>query len=154
VRRSVFALMLVRAPGTITDGGNASGEQLCCDIHQEWLFNLVCYVTQDRSGGCDSESAARHDSRFSGHGVDREAFDSFETYLRGLVGGEPIQQGWQAVWQLPAETALSATMGKELKQRGLNFAGPTIVYYVMRAVAMVTDHTADNFRYGEVAAMG
>jgi hypothetical protein len=81
VQRSVFALMLVRAPGMIIDGGNASGEQLCCGIHQVWLFNLVCYVTQDRSGGCDNESAARHDSRLFGRGVDREALDSFEIYL-------------------------------------------------------------------------
>jgi DNA-3-methyladenine glycosylase I len=72
-----------------------------------------------------------------------------------LVGGEPTQKGWQTMWQLPAKTGLSAeAIGKDLKKRGLGFAGPTIVYYVMRAVAMVNDHTADNFRYGEVAVMG
>jgi DNA-3-methyladenine glycosylase I len=70
------------------------------------------------------------------------------------VDCQPIQKGWQTVRQLPAETALSATIGKDLKQRGLNFAGPTIVYAFIQAVAMVNDHTADSFRYGEVAAMG
>ena len=55
--------------------------------------------------------------------------------------------------QLPAETPLSNKISKDLKQRGFNFVGPTIVYAHMQATGMVNDHTTDCFRYEEVKAL-
>jgi DNA-3-methyladenine glycosylase I len=49
---------------------------------------------------------------------------------------------------LPASTPLSATVSKELKQRGFKFVGPVIVYAWMQAVGMVNDHASDCFRRG------
>jgi DNA-3-methyladenine glycosylase I len=52
--------------------------------------------------------------------------------------------------EVPAETAQSKAMSKELKRRGFRFVGPTICYAFMQAVGMVNDHTVDCFRYEEV----
>jgi DNA-3-methyladenine glycosylase I len=51
---------------------------------------------------------------------------------------------------LPAQTEESITLSKDLKKRGFNFVGPTIVYAHMQATGMVNDHTTDCFRYREV----
>ena len=52
--------------------------------------------------------------------------------------------------ELPAKTAESDAMSKDLKKRGFSFVGSTICYAYMQAVGMVNDHTADCFRYKEV----
>jgi DNA-3-methyladenine glycosylase I len=66
------------------------------------------------------------------------------------VDGEPIDNGWQTMSQLPAKTELSETIRKDLKNRGFSFVGPTIVYAFMQAVGMVIDHTVDCFRYQDL----
>ncbi len=42
--------------------------------------------------------------------------------------------------QVPAQTAMSEDLSRELKQRGFNFCGPVIVYAFAQAVGMVNDH--------------
>jgi DNA-3-methyladenine glycosylase I len=49
--------------------------------------------------------------------------------------------------EVPASTALSAKLARDLKQRGFKFCGPTIVYAFMQAVGMVNDHLVDCHRY-------
>jgi DNA-3-methyladenine glycosylase I len=83
----------------------------------------------------------------------QEEFGSFDAYIWGFVDGRPIQNSWENMSQLPAKTALSETISKDLKKRGFSFVGPTIVYAFMQAVGLVNDHTADCFRYHEVTAM-
>ena len=83
----------------------------------------------------------------------QEEFGSFDAYIWGFVGGEPSQNNWQTMSELPAKTELSETISKDLKKRGFNFVGPTIIYAFMQAVGMVNDHTMDCFRYREIAAM-
>jgi DNA-3-methyladenine glycosylase I len=53
--------------------------------------------------------------------------------------------------QLPARTAVSDALSKDLKKRGFAFVGSTICYAFMQAVGMVNDHTVDCFRYRELA---
>ena len=62
----------------------------------------------------------------------------------------PIQDAWKHGSQIPAETPLSNKISRDLKQRGFNFVGPTIIYAHMQATGMVKDHTTDCFRYAEV----
>jgi DNA-3-methyladenine glycosylase I len=81
-------------------------------------------------------------------------FGSFDAYIWGFVDGRPIRNGWTAMSDLPAETELSRTISKDLRQRDFNFVGPTIIYAFMQAAGMVNDHTVDCFRYGEIAALG
>jgi DNA-3-methyladenine glycosylase I len=73
--------------------------------------------------------------------------DSLDELLWRFVGGAPLQNSWKTVAEIPAETAESKAMSKELKRRGFRFVGPTICYAFMQAVGMVNDHTLDCFRY-------
>jgi DNA-3-methyladenine glycosylase I len=78
---------------------------------------------------------------------------SFVEHLWSFVGGHAIQNGFTQTDQLPAETAESAAMSKDLKKRGFRFVGPTTMYAFMQATGLVNDHTVDCFRYAEVAAL-
>ena len=78
----------------------------------------------------------------------QEAFGSFDTYIWQFVGGQPIQNAWTSLSDIPAKTPESTAMSKDLRQRGFNFVGPTICYAFMQATGMVNDHVVDCFRYG------
>ena len=84
----------------------------------------------------------------------REEFGSFDNYIWNFVDGKPIQNAWKHGSQIPAETPLSNKISRDLKRRGFNFVGPTIVYAHMQATGMVNDHTTDCFRYSEIRALG
>ncbi len=84
----------------------------------------------------------------------REEFGSLDSYLWSFVDGTPVQNAWTSMAELPASTALSDRMSKDLKKRGFNFVGSTICYAFMQAVGMVNDHTTDCFRYREVQKLG
>jgi len=77
----------------------------------------------------------------------QKEFGSFDRYLWAFVGGKPLQNRWQTLKEVPAETAESRALSKDLKTRGFNFVGPTICYAFMQAVGMVNDHTVDCFRH-------
>jgi DNA-3-methyladenine glycosylase I len=68
--------------------------------------------------------------------------------------GRAIQNHWQGLGSIPAETAESRAMSRELKRRGFRFVGPTICYALMQSIGMVNDHTVDCFRHAEVASAG
>jgi DNA-3-methyladenine glycosylase I len=82
----------------------------------------------------------------------REEFGSFDAYVWGFVGGEPIVGGWEALGEIPAETAESLAMSKDMRARGFRFVGPTVCYAFMQAVGLVNDHTTGCFRYRELVA--
>ena len=67
----------------------------------------------------------------------------FARYLWGFVDGRPIRNAWKSTAEVPAETELSQKLSKDLKARGANFVGPTIVYAFMQAVGMVNDHLVE-----------
>ena len=81
----------------------------------------------------------------------QDELGGLDPYLWGFVDGKPIQNRWRSLADLPAETAESKTMSKDLKSRGFRFVGPTICYAFMQAVGMVNDHATTCFRYREVA---
>lgn len=80
----------------------------------------------------------------------REEFGSFDTYLWRFVGGSPRRNDWQSLGGLPAQTAESDAMSKDLRRRGCSFAGSTICYALMQATGMVNDHVVECFRYAEI----
>jgi len=84
----------------------------------------------------------------------REEFGAFDHYIWDFVDGKPIQNAWQHGAQIPAHTPLSNKISKDLKQRGFNFVGPTIIYAHMQATGMVNDHTTDCFRHAELQDVG
>jgi DNA-3-methyladenine glycosylase I len=78
-------------------------------------------------------------------------FGSFDAYMWGFVNGRPLQNAWRSLAEIPAATELSRAISKDLRKRGFNFVGPTIVYAFMQAVGLVNDHTVDCFRYAALA---
>ena len=80
----------------------------------------------------------------------QEEFGSFDAYIWGFVGGQPIVNTWESLRQLPAETAESRALSKDLKGRGFSFVGPTIMYAHMQAIGLVNDHLVSCFRYHEI----
>src|SRR5690348_12625440 len=78
--------------------------------------------------------------------VQRE-FGSFDPYVWQFVGGSPRVNRWRKMSEVPARTAESDAMSKDLQRRGFRFVGSTICYAFMQAVGMVNDHLADCFRY-------
>ena len=83
----------------------------------------------------------------------QEEFGSFDQYIWEYVGHNPIINSWTQMHQLPAFTPLSETISKDLKKRGFNFVGPTIIYAHMQATGMVNDHIVSCFRYNQVIQM-
>lgn len=76
---------------------------------------------------------------------------SFANYLWGFVDGAPIQNRWRSMAEVPATTAISDNISKDMKQLGFRFFGSTICYAHMQAMGMVNDHTIDCFRHAECA---
>jgi DNA-3-methyladenine glycosylase I len=76
--------------------------------------------------------------------------DSLSDYIWSFVDGEPKVNRFRKLSELPAETAESKAMSKDLKKRGFRFVGPTVCYGFMQACGLVNDHTVDCFRYREV----
>ncbi|WP_207229397.1 DNA-3-methyladenine glycosylase I [Ktedonosporobacter rubrisoli] len=80
----------------------------------------------------------------------QEKFGSFDAFLWRFVDGQPRQNCWPCREDVPARTAESDALSKELKRRGFVFVGSIICYSFMQAIGMVNDHTIDCFRWHEV----
>jgi len=80
----------------------------------------------------------------------QDEFGSFDSFIWKFVDGQPIQNQWSRMKDIPAETEASRDMSRGLKQRGFKFVGPTICYAFMQAVGMVNDHLTTCFRYREI----
>jgi DNA-3-methyladenine glycosylase I len=80
----------------------------------------------------------------------QQEFGSFDAYIWGFVGPAPVQNRWQTLADLPAQTPVSQAMSRDLVRRGFRFVGPTICYAFMQAVGMVNDHVVDCFRHPEL----
>jgi len=76
----------------------------------------------------------------------REEFGTFDKYIWSFVEGKTIQNKFKSISDLPSQSEVSEKISKDLKKRGMNFVGPTIIYAFMQAVGMVNDHQIDCFR--------
>jgi len=76
-------------------------------------------------------------------------FGSFDAYLAAMVPGPPARLSASAsAGDIPATTAVSDALSKDLRGRGFKFVGSTIVYAFMQSVGLVDDHLPVCFRYG------
>jgi DNA-3-methyladenine glycosylase I len=82
----------------------------------------------------------------------QQEFGSFSEYQWRFVDGAPLQNRRGAIREVPAKTSISDALSKDLKKRGFNFVGSTIVYAHMQAVGMVNDHLVECFRYKKLSA--
>ena len=80
----------------------------------------------------------------------RKEFGSFDKYIWGFSDGKIIKKKWKSWREMPASSELSDEISKNLKRRGMNFIGSTIIYAYMQSIGMVNDHEVGCFRYGEV----
>ena len=76
-------------------------------------------------------------------------FGSFNKYIWSFVDGKPIVNKPKRHGDVPAKTEISDAISKDLKKRGFNFVGSTIMYAFMQATGMVNDHLVSCFRYKE-----
>lgn len=76
-------------------------------------------------------------------------FGSFHRYLWEFSGRKQQINHWKTHEEVPAETALSRDLSKDLKRRGFSFVGPVICYSFLQAVGLVVDHTTQCFKSGE-----
>jgi DNA-3-methyladenine glycosylase I len=81
----------------------------------------------------------------------RDEFGSFDSYIWQFVDGEPIVNRWKNLSEVPAKTAVSDAMSKDLKRRGFNFVGSTIMYAFMQACGLVNDHLVSCFRHRQIS---
>jgi len=80
----------------------------------------------------------------------QDEFGSFDRFIWQFVGGQPRQNAWRSLADIPTHTAESDAMSRELKHWGFKFVGTTICYALMQATGMVNDHTTDCFRHSEL----
>ncbi|HEX5480563.1 MAG TPA: DNA-3-methyladenine glycosylase I [Dehalococcoidia bacterium] len=71
---------------------------------------------------------------------------SFDAYVWSFTGGKQVRERRPALADIPAETALSREMSRDMKRRGFRFVGPTTLYAFMQASGIVDDHVDGCFR--------
>lgn len=80
----------------------------------------------------------------------QEAFGSFDTYLWRFVDGRTVQNAWTEQRRVPARSASSDALSKDLQARGFKFVGSTIMYAFMQSAGLVNDHLTSCFRHAEL----
>jgi DNA-3-methyladenine glycosylase I len=80
----------------------------------------------------------------------QEELGSFDVYLWSFVGGKPKQNRWRSMSDVPARTAESDAMSRDLLRRGFKFVGSTICYALMQATGMANDHLVTCPRHAEL----
>ena len=83
----------------------------------------------------------------------QEKMGSFDQYIWDFVDGQTIQNKFEKLKDIPAETEISRIISKDMKKRGFSFVGPTIIYSHMQATGMVNDHLTSCFRYQELGGI-
>jgi DNA-3-methyladenine glycosylase I len=83
----------------------------------------------------------------------RDEVGGLARHLWSFVGGRPIVNRWTSMQQVPATSAESDALSKDLKKRGFRFVGSTIIYAHMQATGMVNDHTVECFRHAACAKL-
>ena len=78
----------------------------------------------------------------------RDKGEDFSDFAWRRSGGVPIVNAWRDHSEVPAQTALSQSLSRDLRQRGFRFAGPVIVYAWMQASGIACDHVVTCFRHG------
>lgn len=80
----------------------------------------------------------------------QDELGSFDRYIWGFVEGEPVQNRWRTLEEIPVQTEISRALSKDLKARGFKFVGPTICYALMQSGGLVNDHLVGCFRHAEL----
>lgn len=96
------------------------------------------------------QAAVKNASRFI-HLI--ETYGSFSTFIWSFTGGKVIQNRWQRMEDVPANTPLSDKVSNALKQEGFSFVGSTICYAFLQAGGVINDHLITCFRHEKIATL-
>ncbi|WP_320046716.1 DNA-3-methyladenine glycosylase I [uncultured Ilyobacter sp.] len=80
----------------------------------------------------------------------QKEFGSFSNYIWSFVEGRQVVSSYESIEELPAKTAQSEALAKDMKKRGFKFLGPVILYSHMQATGLVNDHIVSCFRHKEI----
>jgi len=80
----------------------------------------------------------------------QEEFGSFCNYLWGFIDHKPIVNSWKKLEEVPSQTPLSEEISNDMRKRGFQFVGPTIIYAHLQATGLVNDHLTGCFRHQEI----
>jgi len=80
----------------------------------------------------------------------QKEFGGFDKYIWSFTDGKVIQNSWQSMRDVPANTPLSDEISKSLKKRGFKFVGSTIVYSFLQSAGVVNDHVCECFRHSDL----
>ncbi|MES2895280.1 MAG: DNA-3-methyladenine glycosylase I [Pseudomonadota bacterium] len=83
----------------------------------------------------------------------RDKGEDFSQFLWSFTNGRVIQNTWERIDQVPAQTRVAEEMSKALKAKGYKFVGPVIVYAFMQATGFVNDHLTCCHRHAQVRRM-
>ncbi|MGH8509395.1 MAG: DNA-3-methyladenine glycosylase I [Gammaproteobacteria bacterium] len=118
---------------------------------------VACYDATKIARLLENPGIIRNRRKIEGAIVNAQAFlriqnefGSFDAYIWRFVDGTPKNNRWHSVTEIPARTAESDALSKDLIQRGFKFAGSTICYAHMQATGMVNDHIAGCFRHAQL----
>lgn len=81
----------------------------------------------------------------------QKEFGSFDNYIWNYVNHKPIQNNFKDFSEVPTTTEISDKISKDLKKRGMNFVGSTIIYSMMQAIGMTNDHLIMCNRHKELS---
>lgn len=79
--------------------------------------------------------------------------EGFDQFLWKYFDGDPLQNSWVSLQEVPAFTPLSTQISKDLKKAGFRFCGPTIVYAALQAMGLINDHLVGCPRHAACAAL-
>ena len=80
----------------------------------------------------------------------RKEFGTFNKYIWTFVNKKPLQNKFKSFKQINSKTEISDKISNDLKKRGMNFIGSTIIYAFMGAIGMVNNHEINCFRYKSI----
>jgi DNA-3-methyladenine glycosylase I len=81
------------------------------------------------------------------------AIPDFSAYLWDYFDGQPQRNSFRSLGEVPGATPLAEKISKDLRKRGFNFCGPTIVYAFLQACGLVNDHLVGCHRHEPVKAL-
>ncbi|MDD3793918.1 MAG: DNA-3-methyladenine glycosylase I [Candidatus Gracilibacteria bacterium] len=76
----------------------------------------------------------------------QKEFGSFYDYLWRFIDNKQIVNNFEKLSDYQTKTSISDAISKDLKKRGMNFVGSTIIYAFMQAVGMTNDHGQGCFK--------
>jgi DNA-3-methyladenine glycosylase I len=91
-------------------------------------------------------ASVRSNARAAGQAIGEHG--SLDAFLWSFTGGRSIRNAWRVPAEVPATSAVSDAMSRDLRRRGFRFVGSTICYAFMQATGMVDDHLVGCFRHG------